>query len=247
MKKGICLLIFFVLKSWGFTFSLVHSNFYSVLDQKLKRQHQLCFIPGRLTFSRVSHSHIFRLHCDGGSSIPKLDFNEDYYTVLEVNSDINEQDLKKSYYKLVFKFHPDNKSDEKMKILCNKQMMVINGAYKILKDKSLRLEYDKKRSIGLVGGRAAVKVNGKTQTKPVENNVNMKSQPFKRMNENDNIYSNEKKFIPEEQEAVESMGDVFKDIYADFSRNRGKSFLEDALEFLENQVFTFVLLLLTTL
>ena len=38
---------------------------------------------------------------------PKLDFNEDYYSVLEVDSVATSQELKKAYYKIVFKYHPD--------------------------------------------------------------------------------------------------------------------------------------------
>jgi curved DNA-binding protein CbpA len=76
---------------------------------------------------------------------PKLDFNEDYYSVLEVPDSIDPKDLKKAYYKIVFQYHPDRKSTEEEKSLCNKQMMVINNAYKILKDPTTRKEYDIKR------------------------------------------------------------------------------------------------------
>ena len=40
-------------------------------------------------------------------SAPKLDFDEDFYTVLEVDPSCSQQDLKKAYYKVVFKYHPD--------------------------------------------------------------------------------------------------------------------------------------------
>ena len=35
------------------------------------------------------------------SEAPKLDFNEDYYSVLEVDPSISTQDLKREYYKIV--------------------------------------------------------------------------------------------------------------------------------------------------
>lgn len=76
---------------------------------------------------------------------PKLDFNEDYYIVLEVSPDVNAQDLKKAYYRLVFDYHPDRKKTEEAKSLCNKQMMVINNAYKVLKEPKSKSEYDIQR------------------------------------------------------------------------------------------------------
>lgn len=60
-------------------------------------------------------------------SAPKLDFDEDYYSVLEVDSKIVPKDLKKAYYSIVFIYHPDRKSEVADKELANKQMMVING------------------------------------------------------------------------------------------------------------------------
>ena len=60
-------------------------------------------------------------------SAPKLDFDEDYYSVLEVDSKIAAKDLKKAYYSIVFIYHPDRKLDVADKELANKQMMVING------------------------------------------------------------------------------------------------------------------------
>lgn len=65
---------------------------------------------------------------------------------MDVNVDAKE--LKKSYYKVVFKYHPDNKETTEEKELCNKQMMVINGAYRVLKDPITRAQYDKQRAKG---------------------------------------------------------------------------------------------------
>ena len=41
------------------------------------------------------------------TAAPKLDFSEDYYTVVEVDPEATPQELKKAYYKIVFKYHPD--------------------------------------------------------------------------------------------------------------------------------------------
>jgi hypothetical protein len=57
-----------------------------------------------------------------GKAYPKLDFNEDYYSVLEISPTIPSSDLKKAYYKMVFKYHPDNKVGDELKALCNKQV-----------------------------------------------------------------------------------------------------------------------------
>lgn len=88
---------------------------------------------------------------------PKLDFNECYYDVLEVNPSVSAEELKKAYYKIVFKYHPDNKESEIDKELGNRQMMVINFAYKILKDPVSRREYDERRRYGLFGAKAGIK------------------------------------------------------------------------------------------
>ena len=86
------------------------------------------------------------------NAAPKLDFDEDLYSVLEVDPAIAPKDLKKAYYKIVFKYHPDNKESAEAKALCNKQMMVINAAYKVLKDADARTKYDRKRRVGAYGG-----------------------------------------------------------------------------------------------
>lgn len=88
---------------------------------------------------------------------PKLDFSEDYYTILEISDNCNPTQLKKQYYKLVFKYHPDNKQSDEEKELCNRQMMVINNAYKILKDDHTRKQYNNQRAIGNFGTKARVK------------------------------------------------------------------------------------------
>ena len=96
-------------------------------------------------------------------AFPKGDFEEDYYSVLEVNAGASFKEIKKSYYRIVFLYHPDRKESEKEKNICNKQMMVINAAYKVLKDEKLRAMYDKKRQKGLTGKKA---VGKSTSTQP---------------------------------------------------------------------------------
>ena len=40
-------------------------------------------------------------------SAPKLDFKECYYSVLEVDPTSTAEVIKKAFYKMVFKYHPD--------------------------------------------------------------------------------------------------------------------------------------------
>ena len=179
----------------------------------------------------------------------KGDFNEDYYSVLEVSPDADSKVLKKAYYKMVFKYHPDNKEGDKAKDICNKQMMVINAAYKVLKDIELRATYDRKRQMGYYGNSAGVKEksNTSTQTKSATSATSSKqaskatstysttssqssqqksSGPsFKTENDNKNFNS----------DSNESLFNVISDIWSDIRSNGGTFILQDILDVLEEQ------------
>ena len=90
-------------------------------------------------------------------SAPKLDFNECYYEVLEIPPFSDPTTIKKAFYRLVAIYHPDTKESPEEKELCNKQMMVLNNAYKILKDDELRLSYDSQLRRGLRGAKARIR------------------------------------------------------------------------------------------
>lgn len=60
----------------------------------------------------------------------------DYYKILEVSKNASQEKIKKSYYKLAHKYHPDKGGDEK-------KMKEINEAYQVLSDKKKRAQYDK--------------------------------------------------------------------------------------------------------
>ena len=92
---------------------------------------------------------------------PKLDFDECYYSVLEVDAAIAPRDLKKAYFRVVFSYHPDRKTTAADKRLANQQMMVINGAYRVLKTPETRYAYDSQRRRGLFGANAGVKGSGR--------------------------------------------------------------------------------------
>ena len=64
----------------------------------------------------------------------------DYYKILELNETCTKEEIKKKYYELSKKYHPDknNGDDEKFKM--------INEAYETLSDDELREKYDEKVS-----------------------------------------------------------------------------------------------------
>jgi len=65
------------------------------------------------------------------STLPDFDPSKDYYKVLGVPKGASEAEIKKSYYQLALKYHPDKnegKTEEKFK--------EISSAYDVLGDKS---------------------------------------------------------------------------------------------------------------
>jgi DnaJ domain len=172
-------------------------------------------------------------------SAPKLDFNEDFYSILEVDPMITSKELKKAYYKIVFKYHPDNKEGKEQKDLCNKQMMVINAAYKVLKDGDARAVYDRKRKAGVYGeaakvgkssvgssNRSAQPQTQKTQTRASSGRSS--SDPFGSYGYNQNS--------DESYESTESLGDIFSDFWSEVRKGETKNLVVDLLDFLEDQV-----------
>ena len=81
----------------------------------------------------------------------------DYYTVLGLNRDATEEDLKKSYRKLAMKHHPDRNPDDKDSEAKFKEA---KEAYEVLSDPRKRAAYDQfghagvDPSAGMGGGRA---------------------------------------------------------------------------------------------
>lgn len=174
----------------------------------------------------------------------KGDFNEDYYSVLEVAPDADSKVLKKAYYKMVFKYHPDNKEGDKAKDICNKQMMVINAAYKVLKDVELRATYDKKRQMGLYGNSAGVKEksNSYAQTKSTNtkqaskgtstHTTSAQSRQQKSSGSSFKYTSNDKKSNTDDNDSIFN---VMSDIWSDIRINGGTFILQDILDVLEEQ------------
>jgi Ca-activated chloride channel family protein len=82
-----------------------------------------------------------------------MDFDKDYYKVLEVSRTATAEEIKKAYRALARRFHPDT-SDEPDAAERFREMQT---AYEILSDERQRAAYDKKRSeMGLAPSREAV-------------------------------------------------------------------------------------------
>ena len=187
------------------------------------------------------------------NSGPKLDFNEDYYSLLEIDPEITSKDMKKAYYKIVFKYHPDNKEGEEQKALCNKQMMVINAAYKVLKDGDARAVYDKKRRMGVYGEAAKAgrttggSSNGKSQSQSTKQTTQgTRTSSYSSSSSGSSGYSSSSSdpfgsygYNPNKEdsyEATESLGDIFGDFWSEIRNGKTENLVGDLLDFLEDQV-----------
>src|SRR3989338_7880727 len=62
--------------------------------------------------------------------------NKDYYNILGVNKNAPKEEIKKAFYKLAHKYHPDKKEGNEAKF---KQ---VNEAYQTLSDDDKRAKYD---------------------------------------------------------------------------------------------------------
>ena len=64
-----------------------------------------------------------------------------HYTNLNVDTNASKSEIKKSYYKLSLKYHPDKCDDSNIE-RNTKKFRIINESYKCLSDDSLRSDYD---------------------------------------------------------------------------------------------------------
>ena len=83
---------------------------------------------------------------------------KDYYNILGISKDANDSDLKKSYYALAKKFHPDKNKEAN----AEEKFKEISKAYEILKDTSKRRLYDLQNDFD----------TQKTNTKATQANLN---------------------------------------------------------------------------
>lgn len=67
----------------------------------------------------------------------------DYYKILDLKPDANENDIRKAYKKLALKWHPDrNNESEEQKKMAEKTFRDINDAYSVLSDAKKKQQYD---------------------------------------------------------------------------------------------------------
>lgn len=74
----------------------------------------------------------------------------DYYAVLGVSKDADDEALKKAYRKLALKWHPDRNPESKA--TAEKKFKEVSEAYEVLSDKDKRAIYDQYGEEGLKGG-----------------------------------------------------------------------------------------------
>jgi len=76
--------------------------------------------------------------------------SDNYYEVLGVSKDADENVIKKAYRKLAMKYHPDKNKDSKEN--AEKSFKKVGEAYGVLSDKEERQKYDQFGKEGLQGG-----------------------------------------------------------------------------------------------
>jgi hypothetical protein len=88
----------------------------------------------------------------------QFDSTKDYYAVLGVDKDASPVEIDRSYKRLASKHHPDRGGSEE-------QMKLLNEAYGVLKDVTLRGSYDAARGPSALAGAAFSRKGAETQSR----------------------------------------------------------------------------------
>ena len=75
---------------------------------------------------------------DKGDRVVNMPAKRDYYEVLGVGRDATDEQIKKAFRKLAFKYHPDHNHDAK----AGEKFKEVNEAYEVLSDPDKRVAYD---------------------------------------------------------------------------------------------------------
>ncbi|KAJ1402646.1 hypothetical protein B484DRAFT_457724, partial [Ochromonadaceae sp. CCMP2298] len=150
--------------------------------------------------------------------------------------------------------HPDNKQAAE-KDLANRQMMVINAAYKVLKSPELRAQYDMRRKMGTYGAKAAVKQqparptdapprtgvrpgtsSSSSSSSSAERNAARRAADRARVDAGGEDWFNYGRGTGsggDEDVQTESLADILAELFGDISFNRGANIVNDLNDFLE--------------
>jgi len=71
---------------------------------------------------------------------------QDYYKILRIDPSAPEREIKRAYYALASKLHPDKAKDQETRRKNEEQLALVSAAYNILKDSTKRKEYDIRRA-----------------------------------------------------------------------------------------------------
>ena len=80
----------------------------------------------------------------------------DYYQILGVSEDSDQDVIKRAYRKLSMKYHPDKNKGDSSK---EEKFKEINNAYTTLSDKESKSRYDMERRFGGAGGAGGIDIN----------------------------------------------------------------------------------------
>jgi molecular chaperone DnaJ len=72
--------------------------------------------------------------------------DKDYYKILEVDRNASEDDIKKAYRRLAFKYHPDKNPDNRAE--AEQKFKEVGEAYSVLSDSNKRAQYDRFGKVG---------------------------------------------------------------------------------------------------
>ena len=136
---------------------------------------------------------------------------------------------------MVFKYHPDNKEGDSAKELANRQMMVINAAYKVLKDVALRSEYDRKRFLkSTASSRSAPTTEQKTTRSGSSSSGARGSSDSNRQTSNRSYrdtYTSSTSATRGIVEEGDSLISILSEMWDDVSTNGVGNLLDDALSY----------------
>ena len=88
---------------------------------------------------------------------------ENHYEVLEVAQNATKKDIKKSYYRLAKKYHPDHNQNDPT---AAEKFKAVGEAYRVLSDDAARAEYDRQLAQGPATQKTAA-ARGRTAGGPV--------------------------------------------------------------------------------